>query len=158
MSIFGLLKLFYKALCGRFLWKKMSKNHSRDLFILIPSDSDNIFYYSSLFLNDVLIEKNYDKAVFLCEDVEKINQLSHQYSTNMKASIKLSRKQINNLITSFRLYSFGDNFILASFDEPFGRNARKALKKFPESTKDLFALGIYHLKPFTFNYEKNLIG
>lgn len=144
-----LLTNFILSLKGWRIYHKLVHKYPLDhgLYILIPKKNDRICFCAALYLNELLQQRNATSAIFLTSD-PNIEKHTRIYTNNVKMCLYFKEHEIKELLQFYRLYNFSDNFIVASFSEPFGKNCEKLLDLYPDKFEELFALCIYRIKPY----------
>lgn len=148
---------FLKAIRGLFYWYKLSKicQLRNNMVILIPEKNEKICYCVALYLNDLLIQRNKEKAIILSID-DCIEEYINIYTLNVQKIIHINQKEVENLMYLYRLYNFNENFLVASFNQPFGKNGNLLFDEFLDDFEELFAVGVFRLKPYNDRNEQLL--
>lgn len=145
-----MLSNFISSIKGWKIYHKIVHKYplKRGLYILIPEMDEKLSFCAALYLNQLLLKKKANNAIFLsCYD-SKIEYYSKMFTGNVKEYVFLNSYEINNILQFYRLYNFDERFLVASFSQPFGNNSQKILNIYPENYNELFALCIYKLKPY----------
>ena len=155
-----LLGLFCVAAKGKRFWHSFAKKYlgQNELAILIPDESEDVYFCAFFYLNDLLIQRGKRAAVFLVRDLKMAQKYRTQYSQNVKDVFVLDDVVCRNLITYYRLMNFDSRFLVASFQEPFGRHGERIVHRYPERLHELFALCVYAIRPYSDCYSAYLKG
>lgn len=140
----------FTAYYGWWLWRKIIRRKGvsdKTLVLLLPSCEKEINYLALLYLDDVLKKRKYKNAVILTYDkaVEKGAML---FSSRILEVLSFSRKKAEALMQFYCLYDFDKRFLVASLEEPNGRNASKLVGKRETTKEEVFVIGVYRLYPF----------
>lgn len=134
---------------GWWLWHRLVKRYhlGRTRVILLPSGNQRYNYAALRYVDQMLERHNYDNAIFLTVDpvVEKAAGL---FSENILAVETISRKKAERLMQFYCLYEFDPRFVVASLEEPNGRNAVGLIGKNGTTVEQLIAIGVYQLPEF----------
>lgn len=135
---------------GWWQWHKVIKGKGVDgttAVILLPSCEREINHLALLYLDDMLKSHKYKNAVILTHDpaVEKSAPL---FSKNILRVIHFSRKKAEHLMQFYCLYEFDKRFMVASLDEPNGRNGSRLIGKRGTTAEEIFVIGVYRVYPF----------
>ena len=155
-----LIENFCAAIKGKRFWHKFAKHYITpdDLAILIPDECEDIYFCAFFYLNDLLIQRGKSKAVFLVRNLKMAQKYNGQYSQNVKKVLLIGDVDCVSLITYYRVQNFDGRFLVASFQEPFGKHGEKIVKRYPDRIHELFALCIYAIKPYSDSYTAYLKG
>jgi len=144
-----LYRNLFAAYRGWWQWHKVIKKEGvgNTAVILLPSCDREINYLALLYLDDLLKSRKYKNAVILTHDpaVQKSAQL---FSQNILCVTPFSRKKAENLMQFYCLYEFDKRFIVASLDEPNGRNGSVLIGKHGTTQEEIFVIGVYQIYPF----------
>ena len=134
---------------GWWQWHKIihKKGVGNTAVILLPSCNREINYLALLYLDDMLKSRKYKDAVILTHDpaVMKCAQL---FSRNILRVVPFKRKKAEHLMQFYCLYEFDKRFIVASLDEPNGRNGSALIGKRGTTVEEIFVIGVYRVYPF----------
>lgn len=145
-----LYKNLLAAYYGWWLWRKIIRKkgvNGKTIVLLLPSCDNEINYLALLYLDELLKRRKYKNAVILTHDrtVEKSAML---FSDNILEVLSFSRKKAEALMQFYCLYDFDKRFIVASLDEPNGRNASKLVGKRGTTKEEVLIIGVYRMYPF----------
>ena len=116
--------------------------------VLFPSCDTQINYLALLYLDEMLEARGYDNAVLLAHDPMVLKSAS-LFSQNILSVVPFSRKKAEDLMQFYCLYDFDSRFIVASLDEPNGRNGSVLIGKKGTTLEEIFVVGVYQVYPFT---------
>ena len=143
-----LLKNLLSAFKGYIYWHKLVKKNPLEncAVILIPSPNKEYSFYAIKYLNSMLVNNHYDKALILSND-KNIEQLVKKFNCkkDILKIININKKKVNNLLDFYNANMFDNRFIVASLEEPEGRNMLNYLNSSNIEKKDLFKLAIYNI-------------
>lgn len=122
------------------IMKKYSPEHAK--IILLPSGRWEYSYYTLLYLDQMLAWQGYDAAVILTVDKE-VRPVSGIFSKKILAVQKITKKQAKHLMQFYCLYDFDPRFVVASLEEPEGRNGLCMAGIHGITMEQLFVSGIY---------------
>lgn len=145
-----LYKNLFAAYRGWWYWRGIVKRKgvdNRTAVVLLPSCDKEINFLALLYLDDMLKKRNYTKAVILTHDT-RVQKSAMLFSTNILEVVTFERKKAEDLMQFYCLYEFDRRFIVASLDEPNGRNADKLIGKRGTTKEELLVIGVYRLWPF----------
>lgn len=142
-----LYKNLRSAYRGWWQWHKVSKRIGNTAVVLLPSCDRKINYLALLYLDDMLKRYNYDNAVILTHD-KLVQRCAGLFSNNILHVISFSRKKAEQLMQFYCLYEFDKRFIVASLDEPNGRNGSVLIGKRGTTVEEIFVIGVYRVYPF----------
>ena len=145
-----LYKNLIAAYRGWWQWRKVihrSGVGNATVVVLLPDCNRETNYLALLYLDDMLKSRKYDNAVILTHDpaVLKSAQL---FSKKTLYVIPFSRKKAEDLMQFYCLYEFDRRFIVASLDEPNGRNGSALIGKRGTTVEEIFVIGVYRVYPF----------
>lgn len=144
--------LFRKlAVCyqGWWQWHRITRRKSVDPYtavILMPSENKQDHYCALLYLNDMLPARGFRGAVILTFD-ESVRKAAPLFSDRIKEVIHFSRAQAERLMQYTCLYNFDNRLVIASLQEPRGRNGEALVGKRGISREEVFAAGVYRIIP-----------
>lgn len=131
---------------GWWFWHRLVKRyrlgHTR--VVLLPGENYSYHFNALLYLDEMLSHHQYESAVILSIDTAAAKAAS-LFSKNILAVEQISRKQAERLMQFYCLYEFDPRFIIASLDEPNGRNAAGLIGKNGTTVAELIAIGVYQL-------------
>lgn len=138
-----------KAYGGWWQWRKIKKTKGFDntAVVLLPACDREINHLALLYLDDMLKSRGHSNAVILTHDPEVI-KAAHLYSDNILKVIPFSRKKAERIMQFYCLYEFNKKFIVASLDEPYGRNGSALIGKRGTTKEEIFVIGVYRVYPF----------
>lgn len=120
----------------------------RDYAILFPSLNrvwnDLALLYADDFAASVKAER-----LFLLTHDEHVKQNGHHLSRRVAEIIPYSREQAVRLMKFYSLYMFTDQLIIASLNEPDGRDGERIVGRKGISIDEVFAVGVYRMQRFT---------
>lgn len=139
----------FAAYKGWWQWHKITRQKGvfNTAVVLLPSCERDTNMLALLYLDDMLKSRKHTNAVILTHDplVQKSAQL---FSKNILKVIPFSRKKAEDLMQFYCMYEFDKRFIVASLDEPNGRNGSALLGKRGTTKEEIFVIGVYHVYPF----------
>lgn len=144
-----LYKNLFKAYGGWWHWRKIKKIKGFDntAVVLLPSCDREINHLALLYLDDMLKSREHDNAIILTHDPEVI-KAAHLYSDKIFKVVSFSRKKAERIMQFYCLYEFNKKFIVASLDEPYGRNGSALIGKKGTTKEEIFVIGVYRVYPF----------
>lgn len=116
--------------------------------VLLPGCDRETNYLSLLYLDDMLKSRKYANAVILTHDPAVLKS-SSLFSQKILKTVSFSRKKAEDLMQYYCLYEFNKRFIVASLDEPNGRNGSALIGKRGTTKEEIFVIGVYRVYPFT---------
>lgn len=134
---------------GWWVWHRLVKRYhlGRTRVILLPS-SNRAYNYAALRYVDQMLERhNYENAIFLSVD-SVIQKVAGLFSKNILAVENITRKKAERLMQFYCLYEFDPRFVVASLEEPNGRNAVGLIGKNGTTVEELIAIGVYQIPDF----------
>lgn len=148
-----------RARKGRQLWRKLISRYSIDntAVILMPSTDSEINFYALLYLDQMIESRNFDDALILTYD-PVVNKCAYMFSKKIIDVKYFSREKAEDLMQYYCLYEFDNRLIIASLDEPQGRNASALIDKKGITSEEIFAAGVYRLYPVTRPKLPNYVG
>lgn len=144
-----LYKNLFKAYQGWWRWHKICKKYrlGNTAVILMPSEDRDNNFHALLYLDELLKRRGWEDAVVLSCD--EVSVKSAEYlAKNLKKAAYISRKHAEQIMQYYCLYEFDSRLIVASLDEPSGRNASSLIGKKGVTVEELVAIGIYKIIPF----------
>ncbi len=136
---------------GWWQWHKVIKGkdvEDNTAVILMPSHDIEINHLALLYLDAMLKSRKYKNAVILTDDPAVIKSAS-LFSKNILRVMEFSRKRAEHLMQFYSLYEFDKRFIVASLDEPNGRNGSSIIGKRGTTVEEIFVIGVYRVYPFS---------
>ena len=115
--------------------------------VLLPSCDREINHLARLYLDEMLKSRKFTNAVLLTHD-PAVRKCAELFSKNVLRVIVFKRKKAEDLMQFYCLYEFDKRFIVASLDEPNGRNGSSLLGKRGTTQEEIFAIGVYRIYPF----------
>lgn len=135
---------------GRKDWLQFVKGvrfGERDYAILFPSQNrvwnDLALLYADDFAASVKAER-----LFLLTHDEEVEKKRHQLSRAVTEVIPYSREQAVRLMKFYSLYMFTDQLIIASLNEPDGRDGERIVGRKGISIDEVFAIGVFRMQQF----------
>ena len=116
--------------------------------VLLPSLDRETNYLALLYLDDMLRSRKYANAVILTHD-PAVLRAAPLFSDKILKTVSFSRKKAEHLMQYYCLYEFNKRFIVASLDEPNGRNGSALVGKRGTTKEEIFVIGVYRVYPFT---------
>lgn len=149
-----MIKTLYKmfeAYKGWWLYHRIIKKYQagNTKIVLMPSFKWEYNYYALLYLDQMILQQKYDSALLLAVDKEPL-LAAKIFSKKILATHKITRKQAKSLLQFYCLYDFDPRFVVASLDEPEGRNGSRMIGKNGTTIEQMFAVGVYKIP----NYKK----
>lgn len=145
-----LYKNLVAAYRGWWSWRKLIRKkgvNDKTLVLLLPSCDKEINYFALAYLDELLEKRKYQNALVLTHD-ETVKKCGMLFSDNIIEIVFFSRKKAEDLMQFYCLYEFDKRFIVASLDEPNGRNASRVVGKRDTTKEEVFVIGVYRLYPF----------
>ena len=154
-----LYKNLFKAYGGWRQWRKIKKVKGFDntVVVLLPSCERKTNHLAMLYLDDMLKSRGHDNAIILTHDPEVI-KAAHLYSDKILKVVCFSRKKAERIMQFYCLYEFSKKFIVASLDEPYGRNGSALIGKNGTTKEEIFVIGVYWIYPFNRPAEPEYSG
>jgi len=135
---------------GWWQWHKVIKGKGvagNTAVVLLPSCDREINHLALLYLDEMLKSRKYKNAVVLTHDPAVLS-CAGLFSKNILRIVSFSRKKAEDLMQFYCLYEFDKRFIVASLDEPSGRNGSALLGKRGTTAEEIFVIGVYRVYPF----------
>lgn len=134
---------------GWWQWHKIVKQKgvANTAVVLLPSCEKKTNLLALLYLDAMLKKRKYKNAVILTHD-PSVKKSAELFSRNILSVISFSRKKAENLMQFYCLYEFDKRFIVASLDEPNGRNGSVLVGKRGTTQEEIFVIGVYQVYPF----------
>lgn len=144
-----LYKNLFASYRGWWQWHKITrkKGVGNTAVILLPTCDREINYLALLYLDDLLKSRKHQNAVVLTHD-PAVLKCTALFSKNILATIPFSRKKAEDLMQFYCLYEFDKRFIVASLNEPNGRNGSVLIGKRGTTQEEIFVIGVYRIYPF----------
>lgn len=135
---------------GWWLWHRLVKRYhlGRTRVILLPSKNRAYNYAALRYVDQMLERHHYDNAIFLSVD-PVVSKAAGLFSKRILAVETVSRKQAERLMQFYCLYEFDPRFVVASLEEPNGRNAVGLIGKNGTTVEELIAIGVYQIPDFS---------
>ena len=159
---FLLFRNFIGALNGYIFWHRLTRHYTLKecAVILIPSPNKEYTFFSVKYLREMLLNNHFKKALILSND-KTVTSLYDQFNCKnlILDTLILSRKKVRELLDFYNANMYDTRFIVASLEEPAGRNALDYLNLKCISKEDLFAIAVYNITSKldigVEDYEKN---
>ena len=134
---------------GWWQWHKVirGKGVGNTAVVLLPSCDREINHLALLYLDDMLKSRKHDNAVILTHDPAVLKSAG-LFSQKILRVIPFSRKKAEDLMQFYCLYEFDKRFLVASLDEPNGRNGSVLIGKKGTTQEEIFVIGVYRVYPF----------
>lgn len=134
---------------GWWQWHKITrkKGFADTAVVLLPSCDREINHLALLYLDAMLEARKFRNAIILTHD-PVIEKTAHLFSKNILEVMSFSRKKAEDLMQFYCLYEFDKRFIVASLDEPNGRNGSALIGKRGTTAEEIFIIGVYRVYPF----------
>lgn len=116
--------------------------------VLLPTLDRETNYLALLYLDTMLKSCKYANAVILTHD-PAVRKVAPLFSDRIVKTVSFSRKKAEHLMQYYCLYEFNKRFIVASLDEPNGRNGSALIGKRGTTKEEIFVIGVYRVYPFT---------
>ncbi len=131
---------------GWWVWHRVVRKYhiGATAVVLMPGTNRQYNRSALLFLDQMLKQRKYDNAVILTVD-KVVAACAELFSENIRAVEYISRRRAEQLMQFYCLYEFDPRFIVASLDEPDGRNAGRLVGLRGTTVDELMALGVYKL-------------
>jgi hypothetical protein len=113
----------------------------------MPSENRDYNFTALLYLNQMLDAKSYKNAVVLTYD-PSVAKSANLFSDRIIGVELINRKKAEYLMQYYCLYEFDKRLIIASLDEPNGRNGLAVVGKHGITLEETFVIGVYKLYPF----------
>lgn len=135
---------------GWWQWHKIvkKKDVSNTAIVLLPDCDSETNLLALLYLDTMLEKRKYKNAIILTHN-PVVQNCAHLFSKNILRVIPFSRKKAEDLMQFYCLYEFDKRFIVASLDEPNGRNGSHLIGKHGTTKEEIFVIGVYRVYPFT---------
>lgn len=135
---------------GWWHWHKVIKRKgagAQTAVVLLPSCDRQINYLTLLYLDALLESRKYKNAIILTHD-PAVLKCAGMFSDKILKTIDFSRKKAEDLMQYYCLYEFDKRFVVASIDEPNGRNGSVLIGKRGTTVEEIFVIGVYRVYPF----------
>lgn len=144
---------------GWWIWHRLVKRYrlGRTRVILIPAVNRTYSCPALLYVDQMLERHGYENAIILSVD-PVVQQVASLFSRRIRAVETISRKKAERLMQFYCLYDFDARFVVASLDEPNGRNAAGLIGKNGTTAEELIAIGVYQLTDFTKEEKPHYTG
>ncbi len=144
-----LYKNLFKSYQGWYRWHKIVKKYKlgNTAVVLLPSNDREYNYNALLYLNQMLAVRKFDNAVILTYSNVVIKSAA-LFSEKILGVEDFSRKYAEQLMQYYCLYEFDKRLIVASLDEPNGRNGRTLIGKRGTTIEEIFVIGVYRVYPY----------
>lgn len=144
------------------IWHKICRKYNKNRFlaVLIPYATDPYNYCALLYLDDLLKDRRYEKAIILTTD-ENILEYEKRYTPTHGGGVILdtiicSQEQANDLMRYYSLYCFDERFVLATFNIPYGKGI-STISSIPNfDFEEAFAYGVYKIRPYSKRVSRQL--
>lgn len=159
MELIKRIERIRRAYKGRRWWKKLISKYQIDntAVILMPSKNQEDNYFALLYLDQMIESRKYDNALILTYD-PVVKKCAYMFSKKIIDVKYFSREKAEDLMQYYCLYEFDNRLIIASLDEPQGRNASALIDKKGITSEEIFAAGVYRLYPVTRPKLPNYVG
>lgn len=139
-----------KAYHGWWIWHCTVKKYhlGRTKVVLLPSTNDGYQYAALRYVDQMLKWHQYDSVLFLTVDEHITREVASLFSEKILDVVQISRKKAEALMQFYCLYEFDSRFVVASLEEPNGRNAARLIGKNGTTVEELMAIGVYQLPQF----------
>ncbi|MCI8479098.1 MAG: hypothetical protein HFE97_12330 [Oscillospiraceae bacterium] len=134
---------------GWWIWHRLVKRYhlGRTRVVLLPSVNRAYSYPALLYIDQMLERHSYETAIILSVD-PVVQRAAPLFSQRILAVETITRKKAERLMQFYCLYEFDARFVVASLDEPNGRNAAGLIGKNGTTAEELIAIGVYQLPDF----------
>lgn len=134
---------------GWWQWHKITKRKGvgNTAVVLLPSCERETNLLALLHLEAMLKNRKFANAVILTHD-PAVKKSARLFSDKILDVISFSRKNAEDLMQFYCLYEFDKRFIVASLDEPNGRNGSVLIGKRGTTKEEIFVIGVYRVYPF----------
>ena len=142
----------YGRLRGSFrglrLWKKIRRAWKRKetAIILVPSGDSETGPLALAYLDRLLSARGLKNAVIASDDLSFIGSQGNR-PASVAEMIQLTGTDVEDLLHLSGLYRFDADFIVASMDQPPGRNGSRLIGVKGISKEEIFRVGVYGLPP-----------
>lgn len=139
----------HEAIRGWWVWHRLVRRYhlARTIVVLIPCQNREYSYAALRYADQMLAHAGYEDVIFLSVDptVEKVAPL---LCSHVRAVEIISRAKAQRLMQYYCLLEFDQRFLVASLEEPNGRNAKGLIGVNGTTVEELIALGVYRLPEF----------
>lgn len=137
------------ALFGWWIWHRIVKRYhlGRTRVVLLPSCNRSYNYAALHYADQMLHYHNFEDVIFLSVD-PTIESAAPFLCHQLRGVETISRTNAERLMQYYCLLEFDPRFIVASLDEPNGRNAKGLIGVNGTTIAELIALGVYQLPKF----------
>jgi hypothetical protein len=139
------------ALSGRTFWLKLTRKYYAEngIFVLLmPEDDRELNELALLHIGDLLTYRKASGVVILT-DKTWIIENAETYSKQIIAVEKISKKEIDNLLSFYELYAFTERLCVVSLTKPFGSKLHNALGAEGVTKEDIVCLSIFLIRDWT---------
>lgn len=142
-------KNLIKTYRGWWVWHRIVRKYhiAATAVVLMPGANREYNRSALLFLDQMLRQRRYENAVIVTTD-QAAAACAGLFSENICGVECISKKQAGQLMQFYCLYEFDPRFIVASLDEPEGRNAWRLEGIRGTTVEELIALGVYKLPAY----------
>ena len=146
----NLRKKIFMCKKGWFLWHFLLKKHpeiQNTAVILMPDKINKTNFYFLHYLNDYLSLKGRDNAVVLTHD-SVVYHNAKKVCGKIIDVIHFDSGKAKAIMVYASLYCFDDRLVIASLDEPIGRDGRSLIGLNNLTEEEVIAIGVYGILPF----------
>lgn len=114
--------------------------------VFIPSKNKEYSYYSIKHLKDMLLNAHLEKALFITYD-DRIKKWIHKFHVQKYVLdvIEVKKEMSEHIMDFYNTNMSSNAFLVASLDEPYGRNALSYLNTGKITKEDLFVTAVYNI-------------
>lgn len=146
----AILSSFIQSVHGWKQWHEICKRYKSQKFLVIciPDIQSEYSKFAFIHLDDVVLSRGYESAVVITQYLPKVESMK-KYASRILDIIYYTPKELQNIQTFYALCNFDNRFILATPCVPYGKGIEH-IKHIPGfSYADIYAYGIYRLKPYS---------
>lgn len=138
-----------QAYRGWWFWHRLVRRYrlGRTKVVLLPGKNTAYNYTALLYLDQMLREQGFKNAIILTTE-KTVARAAELFSKNILSVELIRRGRAERLMQFYCLYEFDVRFVVASLEEPEGRNAAGLIGKNGTTIGELMAIGVYKIAQF----------
>ena len=138
-----------EAIRGWWIWHKVVKQYRLGctMVVLLPGFNREYNYAALRYADQMLMHNGYEDVIFLSVD-PVVKEAAPVLCSHVRAVEVISRIKAQRLMQYYCLFEFDQRFLVASLEEPNGRNAKGLVGVNGTTVEELIALGVYRLPEF----------
>ena len=139
----------WEAIRGWWIWHRVVKRYhlGRTMVVLLPGCNKEYNYAALRYADQMLAYTGYGDVIFLSVD-PVVKEAAPILCRHVRTVEVISRLKAQRLMQYYCLFEFDQRFLVASLEEPNGRNAKGLVGVNGTTVEELIALGVYRLPEF----------